>query len=172
MFNFWPKILNLSGKELDKEGEDLFVTGKRQIVFPRLKKKQKSSQNTNVIKIEKAEGSDDWMSLEKGELRIDLYETPEAVVIESAIAGVNSSDLEISVEADLIRIKGKRPKISSQERKYFYQECFWGTFSKTIILPTPINQETTKGVINNGILVLTMPKKQLSKNDFQITENE
>jgi HSP20 family protein len=107
----------------------------------------------------------DWFSLDnEGELTIDAYETDKDFVIQSTIAGVSAKDIEISVEEDMLIIKGTRekPKETEEEKNYFQQECFWGAFSKKIILPEKINISQTKAVVKNGILTLHIPKTKKS----------
>ncbi len=103
----------------------------------------------------------EWLSSsDEGELTIDAYETKNNFVIISTIAGVSAKDLDISVEDDMLIIKGKRekPKTSEKDKNYFQKECFWGPFSKKIILPEKVNISKAKATIKDGILVLKVPK--------------
>jgi HSP20 family protein len=98
-----------------------------------------------------------------GELTIDAYETPEELVIQSPIAGITSKDVKISLEDDMLVIRGKREKPETSEKgkkKYFYQECFWGKFEKRLILPEEVDINKAKANIKNGILTLRIPKKK------------
>lgn len=81
----------------------------------------------------KEENKDRWSAFggePEGQLAIDVYQTEEYLVIQSAIAGVKPESLDISIEGDMILIKGNRERpTEEEERNYFYQECFWGPFS-------------------------------------------
>jgi len=102
----------------------------------------------------------------EGELAIDAYETEKELVIQSTIAGVSSKDLDISVEDDMLVIRGKREKPKTDEKKnYFQQECFWGLFSKKMLLPEKVKITQAKATIKNGVLCLRIPKasKRISK---------
>ena len=94
-----------------------------------------------------------------GELVVDVFETNEEFVVLAAIAGVQIKDLDISVEKDMMVIKGERQDPhDSSEKKFFYQECYWGPFSRKIVLPENINTEAAKAEINKGLLTIKIPK--------------
>jgi HSP20 family protein len=102
----------------------------------------------------------------EGELAIDVYETPDELVIESPIAGVSGDDIDINITNDSVTIKGKRKKPHEpSQRNYLYQECFWGKFSKHIVLPQEIDSEKAEATFKNGILTIRLPKiiRQKSK---------
>ena len=103
-------------------------------------------------------------SPEEGELAIDAYETKNDFVIVSTIAGVSSKNLDISVEDDMLIIKGKRekPKSPDKDRSYFQKECFWGNFSKRIILPEKVKISKAQADIEDGVLTLKIPKARTS----------
>ena len=104
---------------------------------------------------DKESGSSD----EEGQLTVDVYKTEEDIVIKSIIGGVRSEDLDISVTNDMVTIKGKRNNIDEVvEDDYYYQECFWGNFSRSIILPCDIKAEGVEATIKNGILTIKLPK--------------
>jgi len=104
--------------------------------------------------------SEDWLNEEKiGQLTVDLYQTDKEIIIQSAIAGVEPDDLDITIEDDLIIIKGKREKKFSEEKKnYFYQECHWGQFSREIILPIEADSSRAAASMEQGILTIRIPK--------------
>lgn len=116
-----------------------------------------------------------WQNLtgQEGQLSIDVFQTDEELIIQSAIAGVKPEDLDISIESDTISIKGSRnrPGQFSGKRNYFYQECYWGPFSRKIITPVEIDASRAKAVMKKGILTLRMPKIDREKKR-KITVNE
>ncbi|NQU83404.1 MAG: Hsp20/alpha crystallin family protein [Parcubacteria group bacterium] len=96
---------------------------------------------------------------EEGELNIDVYQNEKAIIIKTAIAGVNKKDLEISLNHDMLTIRGNRkPDTEIKPEDYFYQECYWGKFSRSMILPTNVNAAKTKAELKNGVLTVTLPK--------------
>jgi HSP20 family molecular chaperone IbpA len=94
----------------------------------------------------------------KGELAVDIYQTEKDFVIQSAIAGVKPEDIDISIEDDVINIKGIREKPNEEKADYFSQECFWGPFSKEIILPVEVDSGRAESAMKDGILTIKMPK--------------
>ena len=118
-------------------------------------KKEKEDSDIEKVPIEQ---KDDWLDSE-GELTVDVYQTDKEIVIQSAIAGVEPEDLDISIEKDMVTIKGKREKqFEEKERNYFYQECYWGRFSRKIILPAEVNSSKISASMKNGILCIRIPK--------------
>ncbi|MCR4279592.1 MAG: Hsp20 family protein, partial [Candidatus Zambryskibacteria bacterium] len=63
----------------------------------------------------------------EGQLAIDVYQTPEEIVVESTIAGVTGDDIDVDVTSERVTIRGERGKEEViQDGDYYYQECFWG----------------------------------------------
>lgn len=95
----------------------------------------------------------------EGELTVDVYQTGDSIVIQAMVAGVASEDLSVSVTREMVTIRGKReaPKgISSED--YFFQELYWGAFSRTILLPAEIETEETEATEKHGLLTIKLPK--------------
>jgi len=116
-----------------------------------------------------------WISSNsEARLSIDLYETEQDIVIQSTIAGVKAKDLDISVEDEMLTIKGKRQKQEHEdpsEKKYLYQECYWGAFTRKIMLPEEVDASKIKAVIEEGVLTLRIPKiKKEEKKKIKILE--
>ena len=100
----------------------------------------------------------------EGQLAIDVYQTPAEIVVESAIAGVKPEDLDIDVSNDSITIKGERHHDEKiKEEDYFYQECYWGRFSRAIILPEEVDPDKASVNFKNGILTVKLPKLEKKK---------
>lgn len=95
----------------------------------------------------------------EGQLTVDVYQTKDDIVVQSTVAGVNPEDLEINITNEAVTIRGKREKMEKIEDKdYFYQECFWGRFSRSIILPQEVDPEKSTAALKNGVLIIKMPK--------------
>lgn len=105
--------------------------------------------------------SDSWETAEapEGELAVDVYQTNDSIVIQAMVAGVASEDLSVSVTREMITLKGKReaPKSISPEN-YFYQELYWGAFSRTILLPAEVETEEVEATEKHGLLTVKLPK--------------
>jgi len=98
-----------------------------------------------------------WFEAE-GELAIDVYQTDDDLVIQSAIAGVKPEDLDITLERDIITVKGSREKPYEETGDYFTQECFWGPFSREVILPVEVDPDRAEAAMKDGILTIRLPK--------------
>jgi len=104
-----------------------------------------------------------WFESE-GQLAIDVYQTKNELVIQSAIAGVNPENLDISIEGDVITIRGNREKsfedatYSTAPENYFAQECYWGPFSREVILPVEVDPSRVEAAMKEGILTIRIPK--------------
>lgn len=100
-----------------------------------------------------------------GELVVDVFETGSDFVILTAIAGAQIKDLDISVEEDMMVIKGDRQNPHDHgDKKYFYQECYWGSFSRKIVLPENVDAEAAQAEMDKGILTIRIPK--ITKEDI------
>lgn len=107
--------------------------------------------------------ADDEIETE-GKLTIDVYKTPSEIVIESAIAGIKPEDLDVNVSNDSITIKGERRREEKiKDEDYFYQECYWGRFSRSVILPEEIDPDHATVRFKNGILTVRLPKLNRKK---------
>jgi HSP20 family protein len=96
---------------------------------------------------------------EEGELTVDVYQTPTEVVIKTMVAGVKPEDLDVSITRDMVTIKGKREtERSVSDDDYYHRELYWGSFSRTIMLPAEVEVEECDAVEKHGLLIITMPK--------------
>ncbi|MBU4348322.1 Hsp20/alpha crystallin family protein [Patescibacteria group bacterium] len=114
--------------------------------------------------IEETKLDSDIFEEDEGQLTIDVYQSPNDIMIESTIAGVKPEDLDISITNESVTIRGKREKEKTvKDEDYFYQECYWGKFSRSIILPQEIDSEKSVASIKNGILIIKLPKLNRQK---------
>lgn len=100
----------------------------------------------------------------EGQLTVDVYETPSSFIIKSAVAGVNPENLDISITNEAVTIRGERnaeEKVKSEN--YLHQECYWGRFSRSIILPQEIDSDRAQASLKNGILKINLPKVAKTK---------
>ncbi len=105
------------------------------------------------------EGEDDWMAEAEGQLAVDVYQTKENVVIKAPIAGVTPDKIDIEVAEDVVTIRGERVENREVDREHYYvQECYWGAFSRSVILPTSTIAEKAAASLKDGVLTVTIPK--------------
>lgn len=108
---------------------------------------------------------DNSIFAEEGQLCCDVYQNEKNIIIKSTIAGVEPKNLHISVSNDMLTIRGWRENTDNiKEEDYFCKECYWGTFSRSIVLPQEVNPNKTTASIKNGVLTINMPKKYKSTN--------
>jgi HSP20 family protein len=94
-----------------------------------------------------------------GQLAIDVYNKGNAIVVEAPIAGVNSDAIDIHITSESLTIRGKRHREHTiKDKDYFFQECYWGRFSRSLILPEEIDADRAEASIKNGILRVVMPR--------------
>lgn len=101
---------------------------------------------------------------EEGHLTVDVYQTDDEIVIQSTIAGVTADDIDVSITNEMVTIKGHRKHEEKiKESDYYYQELYWGAFSRSIILPEEIDANNAKASMKNGVLTLRLPKLTKSR---------
>lgn len=106
------------------------------------------------------DGQDD----SEGQLTIDVYQTDNEIVIKSTIAGVKPEDLDVAINNDMVTIKGERKNEEAvPEHSYYYQECYWGSFSRSILLPVDIIADKAEASLKNGILTIKLPKADTTR---------
>lgn len=100
----------------------------------------------------------------EGELMVDVYQTPTDVVIKTMVPGVRPEDLDITITRDMVTIKGKREiERTISEENYFHKELYWGSFSRTILLPQEVEIEEAEAIEKHGLLIIRLPKIDKSR---------
>lgn len=123
-------------------------------------KPQKPAQVSTPI----SKQDEDWMTDYEGALNIDMYQTKDNVIIKSTIAGVRPDDIDITVANDMVTIQGTRSREEKiTDDNYFYQECYWGGFSRSVIVPVDIDSEHIEADLKDGILTVVIPKAAKAK---------
>lgn len=132
-----------------------------------IKHKNKEKEETPVVKENidiEAKKDETWLSESEGQLTIDVFQTPANIIIQSTIAGVKPEDLDITITNDMVTIKGERKNEEViKEEDYYYQECYWGKFSRSVILPVDVVSEKAEASMKNGILTIMLPKAEQLK---------
>lgn len=99
-----------------------------------------------------------------GQLTVDVYQDKDDVVVQSTVAGVNEDDLEVNITNESVTIRGKRERNDTiEEKDFFYQECYWGRFSRSVILPVEVDPDKSTATLKNGVLTIRMPKLSRQK---------
>jgi len=96
---------------------------------------------------------------EEGQLSVDVYQTSDHIIIKAVVAGVKPDHLDVSITRDMVTIKGKREEQKEvTEEDYFYRELYWGSFSRTILLPQEVEVDGAEATEKHGVLVIKLPK--------------
>jgi len=108
-----------------------------------------------------APAADEWDEEEAvpGQLAVDVYETKEKLVVKGRVAGVNKSDLDVSIADNTLSIRGTLSAGSEDNvENYFVQECYWGEFSRSIALPVAVKEDEIEAVLKDGVLTISFTK--------------
>ena len=93
------------------------------------------------------------------ELAVDVSQTPNEIIVKTMVAGVNPDELEVSITQEMVSIKGSRRQVYEMEDKdFFHKELYWGSFSRTILLPSEVRSEEAVAELKHGLLTIRLPK--------------
>jgi len=94
----------------------------------------------------------------EGQLAIDVYRSGDDIIVESPIAGVDPTQIDIQITSEEVTVTGTRARFKEiSDEDYYHQECYWGQFSRSVILPEEVNADEADATIKNGILRIKMP---------------
>lgn len=131
--------------------------------------KKQTIEDNNII-----DPQNDWINedeVSEGQLAVDVCQTDKKIIIQSTIAGVKPENLNISLHHDLLTIKGKRePSNLIKDSQYLYRECYWGSFSRSIILPAEVDSKKIEAELENGVLTISLTKAKPSEITIKVKE--
>lgn len=120
-----------------------------------------------VPEAKEAETFNSWINFdaeEEGHLSVDVFQSGDKIIVKATIAGAKNEDIEVIVNGDMLTIKGERRLNQDVEYDdYLYRECYWGKFSRTIILPVQIEESKVEAKMDNGVLTIILPKAKRTK---------
>jgi HSP20 family protein len=94
-----------------------------------------------------------------GQLAVDVYETKEKLMVKGRVAGVNKSELDVSISDNTLTVRGTLSAGNEDGvENYFLQECYWGEFSRSIVLPVPVKEDEIEAVLKDGVLTISFSK--------------
>jgi HSP20 family protein len=94
----------------------------------------------------------------EGQLAVDVAQTPDELIVIAAMAGTPPENIELHLHNDLLTIRGERKSPVDAAAENFYDECYWGKFSRSIVLPVDVKSEMTQAQYANGVLIIRLPK--------------
>lgn len=147
------------------------LTGSIKVVEPEnIPEKENSFAGTIKAKKDMVE---ELSEPEEGQLTLDMWQTPDEIVVQTIVGGVKPEDLDVSISHDMVTIRGKREKSQEiRDNDHFYQELYWGTFSRSILLPQEIDSDESEASIKNGLLTIHLPKLDKAKIQKLKVKNE
>lgn len=113
-----------------------------------------------------ADNNGEWFEEDatEGQLTVDVFQTPDEIVIKSIVAGVRPEDLDVSITRDMVTIRGSREEHKEvSEDNYFHKELYWGQFSRTVLLPAEVEVEEAQAQEKHGLLEIRLPKVDKEK---------
>ncbi|MEX0934227.1 MAG: Hsp20/alpha crystallin family protein [Candidatus Saccharimonadales bacterium] len=153
-----------------RDDDDLFMADlEGDFLDDEPKEQTNNNQDDNIVEDSvEADSSDEWLeptnSQEPGQLAVDVYQTKDNIVVLAATPGVNKADLDLSIVESTLTIRGSRKedeKIRTSD--YLVKECYWGEFSRSIILPTQVREEEAEAELRDGMLRIVIPKQEQEK---------
>ena len=104
--------------------------------------------------------ADGWSDNQpEGELAVDIYQTPDAIVVKALVAGVQPGSIDIALTREMLTISGQRQDEKEvEEDNYFQRELYWGSFSRTILLPEEVDVDLAEASEKHGVLMIRLPK--------------
>ncbi len=128
--------------------------------------KAASTANQSARRLAQSDEAADWLTISghEGQLSLDIYQTEKDLIIKSTIAGARPDEIQISLKNDLLTIRGKRDLPEDiAEADFLFRECYWGPFSRSIILPIDVQADKIKASMDNGVLTIVLPKAPQAK---------
>lgn len=99
-----------------------------------------------------------------GQLGVDVYETPDSVIVKAMVAGVKPEDLDVAVTREQITIRGRRAEDNTvTEGDYMIRELYWGEFARTVTLPAEVEADMAEAHERHGLLMIKIPKIDRNK---------
>lgn len=95
---------------------------------------------------------------------LDVYQTKDDVVVEAPLAGIDPEKVNISIENDVLTIEGEGShKSEIEDKNYYRKEVRYGSFHRSVALPTAVNGEKAKATYEKGVLKIIVPKEERAK---------
>ncbi|MCW1892156.1 MAG: Hsp20/alpha crystallin family protein [Candidatus Uhrbacteria bacterium] len=116
----------------------------------------------------------EWTSsMEEGQLSVDVFRDKQDLVVRSTVSGAKPEDIDISIHGDLMTIRGKREsQNTAREEDWFYRECYWGAFSRSIVLPYDVKADKAEASMTNGVLEIRIPIRDVGERNIPIRIKE
>ena len=170
--SFFDKLVGNPESEEEETEQNPETEEQNEVDLLALPEEEPIAEHTAVNKVRTRQSvpsvtgtDDDLMNQDEGQLTLDVYQTPNEIIIKSTVAGVKPEDIDIAINNDMVTVRGHRSKDDEINTKdYYYQELYWGSFSRSVILPVEVDADEATASLKNGILTVTLPKVDRAKN--------
>ncbi len=116
-------------------------------------------KNTGMLVAGSENAADCLEESREGQLAVDVYQTPSDIVVKTMVAGVKPDEIDIIITRDMLTIRGSRSEARTiSEDDYLHRELYWGTFSRTVLLPAEVDPESAEAMSRQGLLIIKLPK--------------
>lgn len=99
--------------------------------------------------------------LAEGQLAVDVAQFNDEIIVAAPMAGCRPENVELHLHNDVLTIRGERKAPIDAQADFFYKECYWGKFSRTIVLPVEVKVEMARAEFKNGVLTIALPKNKI-----------
>ena len=121
-------------------------------------------QSVPLTRSKNEEPEDSGEEAEDAQLTVDVYQTPDEIIVKTIVAGVAANELDVSITRDMVTISGTRhDQEEAVEDDYYHRELYWGSFSRTIVLPEEVDVDEARAISKNGLMTLHLPKLDKKK---------
>lgn len=98
---------------------------------------------------------------QEGQLSVDIVQREDQMIVICPIAGVEKSEIKVAIQDDVLTIRGERKPLEGiQPNEALVRELFWGTFSRSIVLPDHIDRKNIDARVHEHMLIITIPKTE------------
>lgn len=134
---------------------------------------KEDSEQVNDINVEIDE---EWESTveDVGQVALDVLDMDENLIIVAPLAWMDIEDINISVSKNVLTISGERarPEFYNEAQKVLVEECFFGMFSRSVILPENLGLNKIRANLDNNMLIIEIPKLRFDSKTIKINKLE
>ena len=107
-----------------------------------------------------------------GQIAVDILDTPSAIIIVAPVAGVDPTEVDISLSRNILTLSGHRHEapIYLEAKRLLVEECFYGAFSRSIILPENLGFDKIRATIEHNVIMIEIPKLTLISKSIKISD--
>ena len=145
-----------------KQNDDLFMEDELTAAF--LSNDDTTSSSSTAVTPTSDDSWEEDAEDIMGQLAVDVVETENDLIVKARTAGVDRNDLDVSISDGILTISGTLSSGDETDvKKWHIQECYWGEFSRTLALPTPVKEDNVRAELKDGVLTIIFEKVKQEK---------